>query len=271
VNFKKILLVSIIVIFVCSGLKLGFAQQDGDDIKIGKLRVIHSDVFDADRNICIYRPDDYSNSQESYPVLYFLYGGPTDFHFNTGVIGRLSSIRMIPKMMAVAVAVGDGQRDLTPTKSPDYGPTSGGAADFLKYINEEVIPFVDQNYRTTPQRLFWSHSIGGLFGIYALLEEPEVFQSVLVSSPWMTYDRDQKYILMNTGAFLEKRNKQSNFLYICVGNEPNLMPQIEEFLQILEKNKPEGLLWKYVKMPEENHTSIIARSLIAGLKAFGSK
>jgi hypothetical protein len=86
----------------------------------------------------------------------------------------------------------------------------------------------------------------------------------------MVYDGDKKYILKNTESFSKKRNKQVNFLYICVGDEPNLIPEIEEFLRLLEKNKPEGLKWKYVKMPGENHMSILARSLTEGLRAFAS-
>jgi len=246
------------------------AQEQAEQFSIGTKKVIHSGILNEDRNLYIFLPEDYSRSENRYPVLYMLYSVAPDYHFNTGVVAGLSRMRMIPKMITVAFDLGDGKRDLTPTPSADYGPTSGGAENFLKFIKDELIPFIEKNYRTAPQRLFWSHSIGGLFGVYALLKEPDVFHSVLVSSPWMVYDGDQKYILRNTESFLKKRNKQINFLYICVGNERNLIPEIEAFLRILERNKPEGLTWKYVKMPEENHMSILARSLIEGLRAFST-
>ena len=264
---KKVFLFMVII----GVLSFSFAQEEAEQFSIGTKKVIHSSVLNEDRNVYIFLPDGYSRSEESYPVLYMLYSVAPDFHFNTGVVAGLSRMRMIPKMITVAFDLGDGKRDLTPTPSADYGPTSGGADDFLKFIKDELIPFIEKNYRTAPQRLFWSHSIGGLFGVYALLEEPDVFHSVLVSSPWMVYDGNQKYILKNTESFLRKRKEQTNFLYICVGNERNLIPEIEAFLGILEKNKPEGLTWKYVKMPEENHMSILARSLIEGLRAFASK
>ncbi len=247
------------------------AQEQAEQYSIGTKKVIHSSVLNEDRNIYIFLPDGYSQSQNRYPVLYMLYSEAPDFHFNTGVVAGLSRMRMIPKMITVAFDLGDGRRDLTPTPSADYGPTSGGADNLLKYIKDELIPFIEKNYRTAPQRLFWSHSIGGLFGIYVLLKEPDVFHSMLVSSPWMVYDRDQRYILKNTESFLRKRKGQTNFLYVCVGDERNLIPEIEAFLGILEKNNPEGLKWKYLKMPEENHMSILARSLIEGLRAFASK
>ena len=177
----------------------------------------------------------------------------------------------IPPMITVAFDLGDGMRALTPTKSPDCGPTSGGAANFLNYIKDELVPFIDKNYRTAPERLFWSHSIGGLFGLYALLQVPDVFTSVLVSSPFFVYDREERHIIKSAESFLKRRKGQENFLYICVGDEPQLISEIGAFLKILEEAKPQGLAWKYVKMPEESHLSILARSLTDGLRAHSSR
>jgi predicted alpha/beta superfamily hydrolase len=248
-----------------------FAQEQGEKVSIGKKEIVHSAVLNEDRNVYVFLPEGYSQSRNRYPVLYTLYNEAADYHFNTGVVAGLSRLERITPMITVAFDLGDGMRDLTPTRSPDYGPTSGGAANFLKFIKEELIPFVEKNYRTAPERLFWSHSIGGLFGLYVLLKEPDVFQSMLVSSPFFIYDRRERYIIKNTKTFLESRKGQENFLYICVGSEPRLAPEIETFLEILEEAKAQGLKWKYVKMPEENHMSILARSLVESLRAFGSK
>lgn len=264
---KMVFLFMAVAVFALSA----FAQEQAEQFRIGTKKVIHSSALNEDRNLYIFLPDGYSRSEDRYPVLYMLYSDAADFHFSTGVVAGLSRMRMIPQMITVAFDLGDGRRDLTPTPSTAYGPTSGGADNFLKFIKEELIPFIEKNYRAAPQRLFWSHSIGGLFGLYVLLKEPGVFHSVLVSSPWMVYDENQKYILKNTESFLKKRKGQANFLFVCVGDEQNLIPEIEAFLGILEKNKPEGLTWKYVKMPGENHMSILTRSLIEGLRAFASK
>ena len=247
------------------------AQDQAEKVTIGAKAVIHSAVLNEARNVHVFLPEGYSHSTNRYPVLYTLYSVPADYHFCTGVVAGLSRIRLTPPLITVAFDLGDGMRDLTPTKSPDYGPTSGGAANFLKYLKDELIPFVEKNYRTSPERLFWSHSIGGLFGLYALLKEPGVFSSVLVSSPYFVYDREERFLIRNTRTFLRGRKDEKGFLYVCVGNEPQLVPEIEAFLKILEEAKPQGLTWKYVKLPEENHMSILARSLTEGLRAFGSK
>jgi predicted alpha/beta superfamily hydrolase len=265
---KKSLLV--ILALAAAGLS-GMAQEQGEKVSIGTKTVVHSAVLNEDRSIYVLLPEGYTRSRSRYPVLYMLYSEAADYHFSTGVVAGLSRIRLIPQMITVAFDLGDGMRDLTPTESPDYGLKSGGAGKFLEYLKDEMIPFVEKNYRTSPERLFWSHSIGGLFGLYALLKEPDVFSAMLVSSPFFVYDRGERYIIKHTKAFLESRKGQENFLYICVGNEPQLVSEIEVFLKMLEEVKPRGLTWKYVKMPEENHMSILARSLTESLRAFASK
>ncbi len=249
----------------------GFAQDQAERAIIGRKEVVRSVVLNEERNAYVFLPDGYSQSKNRFPVLYMFYSVAPDYHFSTGVVAGLRRLKLAPPMITVAFDLGDGMRDLTPTKSPDYGPTSGGAAKFLEYLKDELIPFVEKNYRTSPERLFWSHSIGGLFGLYALLKEPAVFSSVLVSSPYFVYDRGERYIIKSAKSFLDRRRGQENFLYICVGDEPQLISEIEAFLGILEEAKSQGLIWKYVKMPEENHMSILARSLTEGLRAFGSK
>ncbi len=262
---------SFLFLFIGALALPGFSQEQAEKVSIGTKAVVHSAVLNEDRSVYVFLPEGYSRSQNRYPVLYMLYSEAPDYHFNTGVVTGMSRLRLIPPMITVAFDLGDGMRDLTPTKSPDYGPTSGGAAKFLNYVKAELIPSIEKNYRTSPERLFWSHSIGGLFGLYALLKEPDVFSSVLVSSPYFVYDGGERYIIKSTKNFLEKRKGQQNFLYICVGNEPRLMSEIEAFLKILEEAKPQGLTWKSVKMPEESHVSIMARSLTECLRAYGSK
>jgi predicted alpha/beta superfamily hydrolase len=264
---KKGFLCLLVSCFVFSA----FAQDPGEKVSIGEKTVVHSSILNEDRNVHVFLPEGYSRSQDRYPVLYILYSEAPDYHFNTGVVAGLCRLRLIPPMITVAFDLGDGMRDLTPTKSPDYGPTSGGAANFLGFIKDELIPYIEKNFRAGPERLFWSHSIGGLFGLYALLKEPDVFSSVLVSSPFFVYDREERSLINHTKAFLDGREGQENFLYICVGDEPRLVPEIEAFLHILEGSKPQGLKWKYVKMPGESHMSILARSLTECLRAYGSK
>ncbi|WP_293984166.1 alpha/beta hydrolase-fold protein [Stenotrophomonas sp.] len=88
-------------------------------------------------------------------------------------------------------------RDYTPTQpvrrtGDDYtdGITYGGAAHYRDFLADHVLPQVEARYRTDPaQRAFAGNSYGGLFGAYALLTRPAMFQRYILSSPSLWFDQ----------------------------------------------------------------------------------
>jgi predicted alpha/beta superfamily hydrolase len=54
---------------------------------------------------------------------------------------------------------------------------SGGAANFLAFFKDELIPYIDRAYPTNGTNSLCGHSYGGLFVLYALLSEPQLFGS----------------------------------------------------------------------------------------------
>jgi len=217
----------------------------------------------------VYLPEGYQASAEAFPVLYLLYNGYDRFLSQTATLQRLYDRQAVPPMIVIALEV-DGRRDLTPTQAPAYSPTSGGAPDFIKVLKEKTVPYVEKAFRTKPPRIFWSHSIGGTFGLYALLSAPEIFNACLVSSPYFLYDGEARFLLQSASSFLKKRTAEKNYLYITVGDEPALIKEIEAFLDILKTENPPGLKWDFLPMPGETHESIQFRSLEAGLRALVS-
>ena len=270
---KKKSIINTITMFALPGLILstapypGFSNDTGDKVVIGKTVKLKSRILNEERRLFIYLPDGYSESKDRYPVLYICTTGEDQFRDTSGITRALSEQSIIPKIMVVGLTDIDGGRDLTPTKTDSYGPTSGGADNFLKYIKNEVIPFVDKNYRTQPCRIIWGHSIVGTLCIYAFLSTPDTFNIFIVSSPWLIYDEEEMFLLKNTESFLKKRSSENNFLFLTVGNEPRLLPGIKAFIKILENKKPVGVEWEFTTMQNENHRSIISKGLTEGLRA----
>ncbi len=56
-------------------------------------------------------------------------------------------------------------------------------------LKEEVIPFVDARLRTTSDRGLWGHSFGGLFALYVLFEQPELFARYAINSPSLWWNQ----------------------------------------------------------------------------------
>jgi len=239
-----------------------YAQESEQNYIIGKAIKIRSAVLNEERTLLINLPDDYDVSQRRYPVL-FLLDGDAHFHHVTGIVHFFTVRNMIPPLIVIALPNIDRTRDFSPT-SIDKRLTSGGADRFLEFFQEELIPYVDSHYRTFPYRIIIGHSLGGLFAIYALLTQPDVFNAYIAISPSLSYDNE--LLLKKAPAFLEKSPELKKFLFMTVGNEPKYIPRLESFSKILEEMAPEGLEWKYTYMEKEDHVSITHRSIYDGLE-----
>jgi len=243
------------------------AQEEGDKLYLGEFRTLQSEVLGEERIILVYTPAGYDRGQTKYPVLYLL-DGPAHFHHVTGIIEFMSRNRLIPQMIVVAIANTDRSRDLSPTQDETrIGdlPTAGGADNFLAFLTDELIPFVDQNYRTHPYRILIGHSFGGLFTVYSLIAAPETFNAYIAISP--TFWWDDHFLARKAKLEFKDGPELNRFLYMTLGDEgERMITGARRFVTFLESNAPAGLEWEYCFMENEDHGSIPHRSIYAGLE-----
>jgi predicted alpha/beta superfamily hydrolase len=182
---------SAVVAFLFSLAVVAFGQSYADGARVA----IKSEVLGEERVILIRTPPGYERNGQRYPVLY-LTDGDAHLGHTSGTIEFLSRNGRMPEMIVVAITNTDRTRDLTPTNAsmlrPDGTemkfPTSGGADKFLKFIETELIPKIEKDYRTQPYRVFAGHSFGGLFAIHSFLTRPESFNAYIAVSPSMQWD-----------------------------------------------------------------------------------
>ncbi|NIM90965.1 MAG: tetratricopeptide repeat protein [Candidatus Aminicenantes bacterium] len=246
-NFKINFMIGLIsLIFFYSGQKLCFAQKDGDDIVIGKYKMIHSHLIKEDRLLLIHLPSEYENTQLAYPVLYLLYGQDINDYFAEAVIisEKLGSTGEIPPLIIIGVANTNRYRDNLPAKIRGRDD-SGGADNFISFFEEELIPYVDRSYRTKDFRILAGPQAGAVFCLYALITKPEFFNAVLSENPFMNPENSE-FLYPRTEAFFKNRKSFKNFLYIkCEKNErPQDLEYAESLARLLESEKPEGFRFR---------------------------
>lgn len=169
----------------------------GHDVVIGRKWSIESAILEEKREYIVYLPaayDDRLYAAIRYPVLYVL-DGEEYFNSAAGLVHFMSEANsQIPKHIVVAIVNTDRTRDLTPTPSKldisgkenaAFGVT-GGADRFLRFLEEELVPRIDRDYRTVPHRTIAGHSFGGLTVLHGLLARPGVYRGVIAidSSLW---------------------------------------------------------------------------------------
>ncbi|TDQ25427.1 hypothetical protein DFQ07_1848 [Tenacibaculum caenipelagi] len=273
------ILFTILLITIFSNLSYG---QSNKDIIIGKRFAIKSEILNSDREISIYLPNSYNNNDYvNYPVLYIL-DGRKFFHPFTGAVSQMSSDAspQIPEMIVVGITSLDRVKDSSPTKSmigysgkEEKGlEVSGGANDFIKFIEKELIPYIDSTYRTNNYRIFSGYSFTGLPILHALFTKPELFNSYLVIdfSAWW----DNEVSLKNLEKFFKEYNGTYKDVYIATVDrvENTVYPEKANltwrFIQKFEQLHPYniGLGYKKYGYKEENHHTMPLVSFMDGMK-----
>lgn len=213
------------ILFITLITFLGFHKlysQESDQIVIGTKHSMHSSILDEERSYWISLPDSYkdaSASYKNYPVLVLLDG---NLHFKSisGMVNYMSSDRYrsykIPEMIVVGIVNVDRRRDYTPDKIVTRRKNnSGGGKKFLSFLEKELLPLIDQKYRTDKYRILYGHSLGGLLTTHAYMKESSSFNSFIAVDPsfgtWDSETMDRKLDSITPNSF-------DRYLYISTAN-----------------------------------------------------
>ncbi len=250
----------LLVLFCSSAL----AQYGGEPAKL----TIKSNVLGEDRVVLVRTPPGYEANKLAYPVLYMTDGNAHLGHTASTIEFLVRNGRM-PEMIVVGITNTDRTRDLTPTKAtgPNAAqfPTAGGADNFLKFIETEVIPEIEKRYRVQPYRVLAGHSFGGLFTVHALLSRPELFNSYVAVSPSLQWSDDAT--LKRAQDFFKTRKELHATLFASLGNEPgDIGKSFVAFKELLAKTQIKGFESEVQQMTDEDHGSVVLRSHYFGLR-----
>jgi len=214
------------------------------------VKKFHSSIVEDDFYIYISIPDEYDNSSESYPVLYLL-EGDVAFGMGAGIARYLQIGNDIPKLIIVGIGYGelkasDGnmrRRDYTISSVP-YSSNTGGAPKFRTFLKEELIPYIDGNFRTEKNdRTLYGYSLSGLFAVYSLFTEPDLFNRYIIGSPHLSWD-SYRIFDVQAGAF-EKFTDINARIFISVGSkedEDKYFTPIDELVTLLEEKAFDNLV-----------------------------
>jgi predicted alpha/beta superfamily hydrolase len=270
------LLFSIISFSILCTSQNGYAQKKSEEIIIGNKITIHSKILNENRKILIRLPEGYNRSKQKYPVLYLLDG---EFFFlqATSAVQYLSELgyirnQPISQMIVVGIVNVDRNRDYTPTYAPKQKgglefPTSGKAEIFLKFLNSELFPYIESNYRTEPYRILVGWSLGGLFTVYTFLEHPDNFSAYIAISPSLWWDGD---LYVNKTKKLIGDNKiQKKKIAVTVGSLEggDIGRSVRDgFIPLMTNKFGNKGFFKTIEIPNEVHNYGPYKALYEGLK-----
>jgi hypothetical protein len=229
-------------------------------------RTIDSAVLGEKRELVIYLPEGYQNSQHRYPVLYLTDGDIQGPH-TAGTVDYLAKFEQMPPMIVVGMVTPPETRvrDLTITPADQQKSKQLANADrFLAFIENELIPFVQQQYRTLDYQVLSGTSHGGQFAINALVKRPGLFHGVIAISPSLYWNDDQLLGLFEPAL---KNHRLQGRLYVSIANEESTMTaSYQRFVDVLARAPSDKLVVASQTFSNETHNTTVLQGQYAGLK-----
>lgn len=173
--------------FAITSVPLAFAQQ--------KLSIESEHTQDT-REIIVHLPKNYDPDRaEGYPVIYMLDAGSKD-KLTAEMAGFYHWGDLMPEVIVIGLENVQRGLDFLPhyyDAEIDGEQVFGNGGKLLAYIENELIPYVNNQFNTNGDDVFAGHSWGGQFVTYALSQSPELFDAYFITSPsFWAWEVDRK-------------------------------------------------------------------------------
>ncbi len=223
------------------------------------------------RNINIYTPPGYDkNINEKYPVLYIQHGGGEDERGwaeqgKTNII--LDNLIAEGKAVPMLVVIPNGNVSKPGTNAPGYSEEA--MTYFKEEIFENVIPFIESNYRVktdAANRAIAGLSMGGGQAFYTGLRNIEMFANVGIFSSGLfggigrqaTTEFNPETIIPGILTKSQSFNEKIKVFYISVGEGD---PRIEYTKKLIDTFKRSGLRVEFASFPGGHEWQVWRKSL----------
>jgi len=203
----------------------------------------HSVTIGDDYTIYVHVPPGYDTTKTQYQALYITDG---DWDKSTA-INSFNMLRQDYIMReAVIVCIGYGER--TNQRDRDLDPAKG-SANFLAFIEKEVIPFIESKYRVADDRTLSGYSRGVEFAAYALFNRPGLFNTVCIGAP-----ANNDKLVANAQAYFAAHKDLKARVFVGVGAyEHETVKNVALFRDFLLKQNCKDLEIELDTAPHASH------------------
>lgn len=236
---------------LCTNLTYSHGPHSYDQLVQNPLPLhsIQSSYPSETREFSVHLPAGYeTNKGERYPVMYVLDADrPFVFQETISTVNTLVDRHKIPELLIVFLPNSSDE-----ARSRDYTP-SLHANQFLDFLEFELKPYIDENFRTDPLSILSGHSRSGLLAVHSLLNRPHLFEAHIALSPALWHDDD--LIISKAGLSFESTDSLPNFLYMNIGGEENanISNSFGRMESVLRQAAPLDLNWQADFAEFESH------------------
>ncbi len=193
---------------------------------------VQSKVLGESRTLHVSLPINYRVAKQRYPVVILLDGqARVFFDLTVAAVGYDLIGDMRDYAMPAQIVVGVEQRD----RSVDL---ARNGVLFTRFLVEELIPFIEREYRTLPFRTLIGHSLGGRFALQSFCRAPDAFAAVVAISASLP-DSTMTEVQGCMRASFAKDAARVRQLVLCAGErEPRLLPTTARLQAFVRDSAP---------------------------------
>ena len=224
---------------------------------------IESNALGTKRELKIQLPRNYDSSPDKNYPLIVVFDGDYLFEIVAGNVDYYSYWQDMPEAIVVGVNQVDSRSEDCEISSEDYSP-SKSAAQFYNFIENELIPFMTENYRSLNFRVVVGHGETANFMNYFLFNNQLIFNSFVALSPSMSPRMGD-----NLTRRLGHENDSNTFYYLSTAaldikrNKKKIM-ELNTKLSALQNT---NLLYAFDNFENANHYSLAAQSIPKALES----
>lgn len=249
-----------------------------------ELRTLSSSQIDHQYEIHVALPRGYADSGKTYPTLY-MPDANIFFGATTQISRLLAWTQEVPELIIIGIGFGVPWSETEPYRFRDYVPpgwylppewgvdTASCKADsFMRFIREDVVPFVGSQYRVDPQdRCFWGDSLAGLLGLYALFCHTDLFTRYIIGSPSVLKADHEAFARERDYAAKHSDLPATVFMGAATLDLGSTLTNTRTLDTTLRARAYHSLRLKTHIFEGETHVSVVSYNLIQGLRTvFGS-
>ncbi|MBU3821311.1 prolyl oligopeptidase family serine peptidase [Flavobacteriaceae bacterium XHP0103] len=241
--------------------------QQYPEVKISgsETRMLTSTIIDGQEyELQIQLPSDYKTSDKTYPVVYLM-DSQWDFPLVSAIYGQQYYDGFVPGFILVGVTWANGEV----LRGRDYTPSAngvGGADLFLDFMQKELFPFIEKNYRVdATNKTLMGCSLGGLFTMYTLLTHTDMFTGYVAASPYLAGLNKEKLFKMEE-TFSQKQLSNPLHVYMTVGDVETARPLFEQFAKKMEDSDYKNVRLHSKVLENTGHSGTKSETYSRGLQ-----
>ncbi len=226
-----------------------------------------SSILKQERTVTVSLPQSYAETGARFPVVYVLDGHWYHNLVDTTIREANRFAPLLPDFIVVSIHNPERWQDFTTQTSSKIdkamfeGPYH--ANKFRHYLKQELIPWVEKNYRVNKHRVAFGFSLAGGFLADTLLQQPDLFKHYIMISPYLRWNHD---VFVKSAGKVSQHIKQHKLnLYLSIGGDEDKDTRQPALAFYKASDLKNQLIFQ--DFEHENHTSMPHASVYGAFKS----